>query len=282
MKKVICLFLLLILALYLYGCNSGYPEESAAETYPVSISVGEKTFSVQEINAGIQKAFRNDLYYNSGWDNGCLSDKVLVYELYYNHEPSSHGQKPIVFLIITNVEHPMSTEDIAYRYIFGIRVSEVGLQTSFFTQHKVTDTDHFGMIDEDALYLGEHSISTKDIQQPEHEQMSDQWKQNAEAELCLYMDKNDFYQQAEKNLQPGKYNVYIQGFSESDDHTRVIFEHENGQVYQGTYYFVHNVTGETPADLNHVEPMDDPNTAFMDYLNKVRIHAAFSMEYVVK
>ena len=83
-------------------------------------------------------------------------------------------------------------------------------------------------------------------------------------------------------MSPGKYNVYIQGFSESDDDTDIYFENEDGDIYRGLYYFIHNVSKHTeswPADLNHVERLEDAGTFAFE---KVRANAVLSFEVIKK
>ena len=182
----------------------------------------------------------------------------------------------------TNIEHPLSTTQNPLLYKFGVNVTECGLQSNFCEQsHVRSQADNSTSLLEGADYLGNYSMYINKIKQPKHEAMSSQWKKQAEKALQLYMDRNDFYSVKEKNLPRGKYNVYIQGFSKCDIDSTVVFEHENGQVYLGRYYFVHDIPDGEPADLNKVALVESADAHLVNFLGKLRQHAAVSMEYVV-
>jgi len=98
----------------------------------------------------------------------------------------------------------------------------------------------------------------------------------------MYMDENDFHNDKEKDLQPGKYMIYVQGFGKGDLDSRIFFEHESGRIYEGFYYFVHTNDGEGPADLNHVSSeVYDLYGMSAEYYEKVKLNAALQMEYSV-
>ena len=107
--------------------------------------------------------------------------------------------------------------------------------------------------------------------------------ENIKKELQIYMDDNNFDKSDPTlNLAAGNYHVYVQKFFKSDADSTIIFEHENGSVYTGRYNFVHECSGKFPADLNHVELVENPDDElFQLYLDKVRADPAVSMEYSV-
>lgn len=86
-----------------------------------------------------------------------------------------------------------------------------------------------------------------------------------------------------QGLPEGNYTVYVQKFFESDKDTSILFEYENGDIYMGDYYFIHEVSGENPADLNKVELYEySDEETFKKYIEKVRLDPAVSLEYTVK
>ena len=74
----------------------------------------------------------------------------------------------------------------------------------------------------------------------------------------------------------------MQGFDPADVDSKIAFEHEDGTIYFGSFYFVHNIVPDRPADLNHVGiPEYSTREECMKRLDKIRSCAAISMEYVV-
>ncbi len=268
---------LLTLMIVMSGC-----EGNETTAFPDAIEVNDQSISVAEVNSGIETIFNNALYY---YEDGQLSqflNKKLEYELFFI--PSTEtAALPRVYMIVTNVKHPLSTEQTPLLYKFGIQISKYGLQSDFCEQSYVQQEKENGVsFPEETIYLGQHSMCISQIVQPVYEEMTDQWKKQAETALRLYMDDNNFYSQAEKNLQAGKYQVFIQGFTKSDVDTTVVFVHESGQIYLGEYYFVHSISDKVPADLNKVELVEDIDPQFMAYLDKLRLTAALTMEYQVE
>ena len=198
--------------------------------------------------------------------------------------PTHDTSFPKVYIVTTNVEHPISTEQEFELCGFAIQLTEYGLQSYFYMQFPIAPQENYlDALPVGTVYLGHHSMKMSQITQPVHQKMSDRWKQHAETAIRLYMDKNNFYVvEDNKNLQTGKYNIYIQGFSESDVDSTIVFEHENGSIYVGQYYFVHSISGENPADLNHVELVEDTNADFIEYLHRLKRNAALCMQYSVK
>ena len=96
------------------------------------------------------------------------------------------------------------------------------------------------------------------------------------------MDNNNFSAIKDKNLRPGNYHVYVQGFDPADVDSIIAFEHEDGTIYFGHFYFVHNSVPNRPADLNHVSiPEYSTQEDSAKILEKIRSCAAISMEYAV-
>lgn len=282
MKKILCLMVVAISLLMLNGCNNANSCDVNSAPTLDSIKVGNQSVTIEEINDGIKTAFNQRLYYNKAWGNGQFLNKILTYELFFTPNIQAAAQ-PQIYMVITNVTHHLSTVQEPLLYTFGINITEHGLQSEFCLEGHVPETEgHTNWLKEGASYLGSHSIIIDEIVEPKHEVMSDQWKLRAEAAILLYMDGNNFYAEKSKNLQPGKYSVYIQGFSESDVDSIIVFEHEDGRVYMGKYYFVHSITAGQPADLNHVALVENIDTDFMAYLSKIRLNAALIIEATVQ
>lgn len=293
------LLIILIIALLMSGCMGKTPNTtvastgdntttmpSTAETAPLSgevkITAKGRTYSIEEIQQGILKTFHTEFYYASNDDlhlnRNLILNKALEYDLVFVDDLF----QSYVLLIINNLEHPLSTEEKPL-FVFGIAFSEQGMEEKFYTFGTTTRDTLTHMTEErNKMYLGRYFLHISEIVKPQHEQMSEEWKQRAETAIQRYMDKNDFYSKTEKNLEPGKYHVYIKGFSKGDVDTIIVFEHENGNIYQGFYYFVHDISADTPADLNHVELVSEPDGDYAQWLDKLKENAALSMEYSVQ
>ena len=281
MRNTKWLHVALILIVVLSGCNCTTTDITHNSTpFPAVITVDHRTFSVTEIAHGVESAFHTELYYYSNGQLSFVLRKPIEYELYFS--PNSVTSLPQVSVIITNAEHPLSSTESPKLYKFGVKITHHGLQ-SYFCEQSFVDPrkSREAFLPEGTQHLGNFSMYINEIAPPTHEKMSDNWKQSAEFAIRLYMDNNNFCTDVDENLKPGKYHVYIQGFSESDQDSTIVFVHENGQIYQGQYYFVHSISEGTPADLNHVELLENIDYEFTDYLNKLRLHAALHMEYFV-
>lgn len=293
------LIIILMVALLASGCQNKMTNEtivftednlattpSAAETDPpaaqIKITAKGREYAIEEIQQGILKAFQTELYYagNDGLhlNRDLILGKTLIYDLVFVDDQ----YLPYVLMIVNNLEHPLSTaEEPLYR--FGIAFSEQGMEEKFYTFGTASEKElNYMTKSRGEVYLGSYSLHISEIIKPQHELMSEEWKRQAETAIQQYMDKNDFYSEKEKNLAPGKYHVYIKGFSKGDVDTVIIFEHENGNVYQGDYYFVHDISAESSANLNHVELIEDPSESYAQWLDKVRESAAINMEYYVQ
>ena len=308
-RKKIFLSILLSLCL-LCGCTNDYSENSSSINTAISttkqnktgsietdeqkdedkyIEVNGKKLTVDEIITQIPTTINNMLYYSGNYSESnnmffnkdLILNKQLNYKLYGYYPISSPNSNldihlPEVRLVFTDMEHPLSTEDNPKLYYITIKVTENGLQSTFFSGYHISKTETPG------IFLGSYSLCIDEIVAPKHEVMSEEWKTNVEKALRLYMDENDFWAYAEDNLEIGNYKVYIKGFSANDTDTNIIFEHENGNVYEGFYYFVHHVSGERSADLNKVALIEwDNDEGFQAYLERVKQNATFSMEYEV-
>lgn len=280
MKKHSYWVLLAILVVALNGCTGVY-QDNDESLLPEFVQVGDKCVSVEDINNGIRTVFINAMYYHTNGQFDPFLNKTMEYELFLDQSTDS-VPFPRIYLIITNIEHPLSNEEFLKRYRFGVLLTEHGLQSDFYEQSVIHDrADWASTFPEQISYLGQYTMQITEILPPAHEVMSSQWKQNAEAAIRLYMDENDFYSVEDENLPAGKYSVYVRGFSESDINSTIIFEHENGQIYAGQFYFVHNVSGDSSADLNHVELVENVDADYAEYLNRLKQHAALQISYSV-
>lgn len=256
------------------------------------IAVNGKEFSVEQINEEIKKVLNGILYYHGNDpespylpnNSSLLLNKTVEYDLFFYASGGGFASsKPKIFLTITNIVHPQSADEETFLYELGFYATEYGLSSDFCYMAHISQEEHDNAIRYGAVFLGSYCMRIDEILPPLHEQMSDEWLAAAKGALCRYMDENNFYSEAEYNLQPGKYHVYVQGFSKSDEDSTVIFEHENGSVYSGRYYFVHSVIPGELADLNKVELVEDADTAsFQSYMERVRQNAALTMEYSVQ
>lgn len=280
MKNGRFLLVLLFFVIVLNGCNTAGTHKDVDETLTTQfVKADEKTISVEDINIGIKAVFNNVLYYNPNGRFNQFLGETIEYDLFFMQSTDA-VLLPRVYIIITNMEHPLSNEQSPKLYKFGISITKHGLQSDFYEQSFAhAQGDWKSNVPEGASYLGHYAMCISEVTPPTYEVMTDQWKQRAAAAIRLYMDKNDFYSEKDKNLEAGKYEIYIQGFSESDVHSTIVFEHENGQIYLGQYYFVHSISNEIPADLNHVELVENADADFMEYLSRLKLNAAMCMEY---
>ena len=260
------------------------------------VNINGRSFSVEEINEGIKDTFNCQLYYE-GHDSSSnyitsntdvILHKNIEYDLYFDPY-YNHGENPYVFpkkvyIVITNMLHPLSTEKDFLLYSFGVDITDLGVRSDFCYEGHEPQNEPFIVYGKAPIHLGRYSMRIDEIVKPQFETMDTTWIENTKSEIRMYMDKNDFHQGApDENLAPGNYNVYVQKFFKSDGDSLIIFEHEDGSVYRGFYYFVHYNSGKRPADLNHVELVDNPDTKpFKMYLDTVRSDPALSFEYFVK
>ena len=285
--KLIIIFVLL--PIIIFGCNNDTPTESAKNTRTgQTIVINETQFTLEQINMQIQEKINNDVYY-SGYstesDNIFLNrdlflNQLLEYKLYYVPAQADPLQLLIdpaeIQIVITNLVHPLSaTKGQRYLYQIAFNINETGLQSNCMYRNISAEAEP------DGVFLGNFSMYFSELTKPQHEVMSDDWKERARAALALYMDRNDFSAIDNYNLPAGNYCVYIAGFSEADTDATVIFKHEDGSIYQGTYYFIHDISGDHPADLNRVTLVGDAD-AMEEYITRLQDNAALSMEYKIR
>lgn len=293
MQRIKLLLAILLLVGVLGGCKNAEAPAQAEQNVQEEkfITVYETQFSVEQINEQIKETINEQLYYHGYFfdsDNIFLNrdlflNQNLEYSLYY--VPSTYPDRtdpeyqevfpPQIHFVITNIEHPLSTENEPKLYFAGIEITQKGLRSDFCRGYHINADE-----ETKGEFLGNYSMCITEIVEPTHEEMSNEWKEQAEAELKLYMDENAYSAVEENNLPVGNYHVYVAGFSEADADSDVIFEHEDGQVYIGTYLSLHHISGEDAANLHRVALCEYPESE-AEYLNKVREEAAFSMEYAV-
>lgn len=267
-----------------------------------SIVVNGTTFSVQQINDGIKNAFNNSLYYHGKLYSDFLDanvdlvlNKGIEYDLFYApefvYEYSLTGDAqtllPEVIMVITNMEYPVSIDGTTQLYMYGIVVTEQGFQTDFNSISPIPKGEKYNFLyNREAIPLGTYTMCISEITQPLHEKMSDEWKIQTEEAIRMYMDANDFYINKEMNLLPGEYHIYVEGFSKSDVHSEIVFEHENGNIYMGEFYFVHNYYEGKLANLNKVQLVEINGSVeeayYADYLGKLLENSPLVMEYTIQ
>ena len=296
MTKCKILLVLMIIAVFLSGCaNNTYQNSTATNIVENTTESTESSdvidnsepningITVEEILAQIPDVINNKLYYSGNYthienmllNKNLILNKHLEFDL-YSYCPTFDDRLPEVRIVFTNADYITSNYEDPQVYCVGICVTENGLQSIFTTGYHIAASENFG------TYLGSYSMCIEEIYTPTHEKMSDEWKENTANEIRIYMDENDFCSIAEDNLEIGKYKVYVQGFSENDTDTHIFFEHENGNIYSGFYYFVHNNSGKSAADLNKVNLVENPDSeGFQIYYERVKQNAALTLEYEV-
>lgn len=294
MTKFKILLVLMIIAVFLSGCaNNTYQNSTATNTVENTTESTKSSdvidniepningITVEEILAQIPDTINNELYYNGNsfdsqnmfYNKNLILNKHLEFDLYSNYR---HSYSPMVQLIFTNAEYITSTPEEPEFYSVGICVTETGLQSDFFFGYSMPASEKPGE------YLGSYSMCIEEIYTPTHEKMSDEWKERAANSIRIFMDENNYSSIAEENLEIGKYKVYVQGFSENDEHTNIFFEHENGSIYNSCYRFVHDTSGTRAANLfkfgfrNSID-----SESFRIYYERVKQNAALTLEYEV-
>jgi len=262
-------------------------------SYENPFVINGRVFSIDEINAGIKDTFNNQLYLY-GYVGGLRKSDIpydIEYELYFDPEHYGYDEKhpfaypKTAYLVVTNMLHPLPTEEIPPLYVYGINVTEWGLRSDFFYRNTyVTIEKPLFFFSSELVCLGNYTMRIDEIVKPQYETMDATWIENTKSEIRKYMDEDVFSKyNIEKDLEPGSYHVYVQKFFKSDVDSTIIFEHENGNIYTGWYNYVHGNTGNYPANLNHVELVENPNEeSFKSYLEKVREDPTLSIKYAVK
>lgn len=280
--KYIQTLLIACLLFTLVACNGSTISNPAPADIEKSVVVDSTRISVNQLHHEIKQIFNNVLYYavedlESDYftvNPSLILDKTLVYDLYFFSDANR------ICVVFTNIDHPYSTAEQQYYYAFTTDVTTAGLRSiRMVDKIKVEETERLTYTN---AFLETHSMCLEEILRPKHEIMSKEWKSNAEAAIRRYMDNNDFYATMDENLRPGNYRVYVQGFNPADEDSTIAFEHEDGTIYFGSFYFVHNIVANRPADLNHVGiPEYSTREACAKRLDKIRSCAVISMEYVV-
>jgi len=251
------------------------------------VAVNGRSFSIEEINAGIKDTFNCVLYhhgYRTG-DNYLISNPDLIlrkdveYDLYfesnYQNGIYTFSPTPNLHLLITNMEDPLSTEENPLRYMFSIGITEWGMRSCFSSLGCLSTEQAQELKNDRYIFLGHYTMHIDEIEKPPFEDMDAEWSENVESAIRLYMGEGKYFE-------PGSYHVYMQRFFESDADSIIIFEHENGDIYIGSYYFVHEISGEREADLNKVILNKGPHSeSFKAYVEIVKQDPAVSMEYVI-
>lgn len=275
------------------GCVKENTNSESADLPEKSITVNGRVFTVEEIKKGIEYTFNYNLYYHDGFAHmkkEQILNNTLEYDLFYLpcKKKYDYVYYDKIFLILTNVPYPFPSGQEPEVCIKGININKRGMQSEFCNQGGICKEKPYSFLksddyDETAVFLGSHSIRIDEIKTPKHEQMDDAWKEVVKKEVQLYIDNSDTLA-PEENWAPGKYNVYIRGFSESDDDTRIFFESENGDIYFATYYSIHFIAKHTdikPANLSYRVLEQWPELGHHSF-NQVRANAVLSFEVIKK
>lgn len=282
MKPIYRIAGLLVVIALIFSCGCSQVSKPATST--PCVTVGKSEFTEAELCRQIENTVNAVLYYyGDGETAESLLNRTLSYVLYYlpGEMPYNYVFPPKVRIVIENVPHPRSTASETYFYDFQIEATEKGLASDFCASF-VSSQDEINRIGENGeILIGHYSMCLSTVSKPSNEIMSREWADAAEKALRSYMDRNDFYAEKEDNLPSGKYHVYIRGFTAADRDSRVYFEHEDGRVYEGNYCFVHEVSAERQADLNHVTPASYEEAGFSQSFERVKESAALMMEYTI-
>ena len=287
--KYLCIVLIFFLLINLCACQ----KFGASQDDYAPLLINGKAFTIDEVNEGIKNTFNSVLYYHGDDPNSkyltsnknLILQKKISYDLFF--EPNFYtGEKafvfsPKIYFVITNINHPLSTKEKLQLYVFGVDITEFGLRSDFSYQGH-TIKENYNFLNDNIIYLGNHTMYIEKIKKPIYEAIDVEWSKKVENSIKLYMDKNDYYTNG-GNLAPGKYLVYVQKFFRSDKNSTIIFVNQNGSTYKGDYYFVHDVFNNQPADLNNVvfvENVDKPK--LLSYFEKIKTDPAIVVEYVVK
>ncbi len=268
------------------------PEETEPDVAN-SVTVNGRTFSIEEINAGIKDTFNNRMYDTEAYDysnddrdivrNNLIVNKKLIlhkdveYDLYFDPENVGYSfPEMTVYIVINNMLYPSSTEENPQVYAFGIRITEWGLQSDFILESFGPKKETYEFY-KDVTYLGRYTMRIDEIIKPQYEQMDSEWVESTKRNIRMYMDEN-----MDEILESGNYHVYVKKFFKGDTDSIIFFEHENGNIYRAYYYFVH-YSAEGSADLNHLELVEyDESESFKKYYEKIKSDPAVSLEYSVK
>lgn len=281
MKYIKTIFIVCVL-FTLFACESAVVSNPAPTEVEKYVMVNGSRISVNQIHQDIQRIFNNLLHYSledleSDYfecNPSLILGKTLVYDLYFFSDTNR------ICVVFTNINHPYSTAEQQYFYVIKTYVTTVGLRNiPMIDKIKVEETKRSAYTN---AFLETHSMCLAEIVRPQYEIMSEEWKTITEENIRIYMDNNNFHYIKDENLRPGNYHVYVQGFDPADVDSKIAFEHEDGTIYFGIFYFIHHPVPNRPADLNHVSiPEYSTQEDSAKILEKIRSCAAISMEYVV-
>lgn len=307
-KWFVFLFTMILCTLSLTACKQGETmtdtsteesemstEESETEDeIPTSIMVWEREFSVDEINAGIKNLINNVLYYYGDhedsdymmYNKNLVLNQKIEYDLFYIPNTGDGENDKIwggeILFVMPGIEHPLSQPDDVQIYGMSTRITEEGISSAYLAANRISTDRYKSLFDnEEYIYLGRHSLYMEEIVPPVYEEKSEEWKRNVETGIQLYMDQNEIY--GGESFKPGKYKVYVMNFTKADCDSWILFEHEDGDIYYGIYYYVNIDWPNSPANLNHVELKDEDRVEYSkSYYEKLKEHAAICVEYEVK
>ena len=300
--RSIKLLLAVIFLSMLCGCSETNDSSQIPHSLPESknsIEVNGRSYTVDEINAGIKEIFNNEMYLNDSipW-LGNILDKNVEYEMYFypNTTPApdfyeSYGPNPKIRIVVTNIL-PSFPEEETQRfctYEFGFLGDRLpsrwwGCQRIPYEYARLLnwEDEQSRNNETEIVPLGSYTMCINEIEEPNYQIMSDEWKENAKNSIRLYMDKYEYPEEGYYDLEPGNYYIYVQKFFWDSD-PRIFFEHENGNIYEGTYEWAQDAAETRPACLTHVElsgHADDED--YKIYREKIKSDSAVSFEYAIK
>ncbi|MDL2220448.1 hypothetical protein LJC55_02145 [Eubacteriales bacterium OttesenSCG-928-N14] len=279
------LWLVILSALLLCGCQ-GAPDPKESAMPDTVITVGEREYSVSDVNAGIKNTFNKNLYlYRSVifLDSEDVIGKEIRYELYYfeNAEKRTYEETTIFFVITLDVPKHIFDGGYGQYIIYGIDINERGMM-SYFSYYDYGQTHEKGKQEfisgVNLLYIGDYTMHIDQIEKPVYEEMDAEWAEIAKNRIMKHMDENPGgYSDV---LEPGKYHVYVKRFFEADENSDIFFEHENGNVYTGKFHFVHDGGFIDKIFLENRKRTDSEENRKMR--DRIRSDPAVSLDYEVK
>ena len=161
------------------------------------------------------------------------------------------------------------------------------MQSDFISQGHIQSDEALEYFNnEDRIYLGSYSMRIDEITRPNFQEMNREWRENAEKEIQMFMETHNGMHLDETRtgfLEPGNYHVYIENFFKSDDNSRIVFLHENGNVYQSFFHFIHYLTGDKIASVMNTPLIGNINESLplRLYVEKLQSDFAVNIEYQV-
>lgn len=270
--------------------NATEPDDNLDEFV---IYVDDRGYTVEDINAGIKNAFNEQLYYHGEYDSDyILTNKDIIqgknveYDLYLCK--SAEYTSPYATIYIRNIEHYQSTPENPLFYSMSIFLTKYGMPSDF---------NSCGPIKKDAVcdesdYLGKYSMRIDEIIRPNYEEIGEALEKNVKSAVQLYMNRNDFMgeektfpegPEVQTSFKTGTYNVYVKKFSEADTDSTVIFEHEDGSIYEAKYCFVHEAIETKEANLRYIFYYSAINETdgHKSFVDKVKKDPLLCFKYVV-